>query len=202
MRGLSAGRVTRPTRAPARARYKPGGRSDPMCESERQPPPGDENLHVSPANACARQGATMPIDERSGVCRRWTWQMREGGEVVREGLGQTGAQQQLAHDDVSRSHPLLRQKQYQSSVPLPEVVDASVRIEEDHLLHAERFAPRARSALPPSAASRAPASRARRARRPSSTSAVFVTPGCACWTSAKSDSFTFSVIRTVCIRPY
>src|SRR5450432_1773958 len=103
--------------------------------------------------------------------------MRKGSEIAREGLRQAGAQEQLAHDDVARTHPLLGKKQHQPRIALPKVVHPSVRINEDHGLHAERLARRTLGALPPNAARRAPASRASKARRPSSTSAVFVTPG-------------------------
>jgi hypothetical protein len=68
---------------------------------------GNENLHVSPANACTSKGASVPIDERSRIGCRWTWQMRKGSEITRERLGQARAQEQLADDDVTGADPLL-----------------------------------------------------------------------------------------------
>jgi len=76
---------------------------DPSSSGRRS----NENLHVSPTNACASNCGSMPIDERSRIGRRWAWQVRKGSKIAREGLGQAGAQEQLAHDDVARAHPLL-----------------------------------------------------------------------------------------------
>lgn len=68
--------------------------------------------------------------------------------------------------------------------------------------HPSFQARRTRGAVPPLRDSRSAASRARSARKPRSTRAVLVTPGCVSTTSAKSASPTLRVIRTVCIHSY
>src|SRR6186713_3098717 len=117
-----------------RAPHKRGGHSDRMCGSERRCRRCNDNLNVSPANACASKSAAMPSDERSRVSHRWAWQMGKGSEIARVCLGQAGAQQQLANNDVARAHPLLGKKRYQSRIPLTEMVYPGVRIDENHLL--------------------------------------------------------------------
>lgn len=85
--------------------------------------------------------------------------------------------------NVTSAHTLLQQELLEPLVSMAEVFDPRIRVDQDHS----------------KAARRAAASWARSARNPCSTSAVLVTPGCACATFASNSSFTLSVIRTVCI---
>lgn len=120
----------------------------------------------------------MSFDERACLARRRARQFGQRCQILGECLRKSRAELEFTDDDVAGAHALLPEECDELRVGLSQVVHPGIRVNEYHdFFHAERLGARARGALPPSFASRSLASRARSARSPSSTSAVFVTPG-------------------------